>query len=207
MEPGNLNSNLSAIIWVVQLLIFYDSARRERQGRGDTLQLVKRRCEECLQQTTDTPMGEVLRWRSLLFRISSTSVGTRQATWDEKEEAVTYRGVELRMSDISTLLASEYRECRRLLDEDLMFGANGIRHIHAWDLKDNMDVQTVGWNFSQHRDNATLLRGTEKTLLSCIEKSPHLCKLFLARTGGDLGRLYMAGERELLPTRPPSRHS
>lgn len=39
MEPGNFNSNLSAIIWVVQLLIFYDSARKEQQGRGETLTL------------------------------------------------------------------------------------------------------------------------------------------------------------------------
>lgn len=31
MEPGNFNSNLSGIIWVVQLLTFYDSARKEQQ--------------------------------------------------------------------------------------------------------------------------------------------------------------------------------
>ena len=172
---------------MVQLLIFYDSARKERQGRGDTLQLVKQRCEACLQQTADTPMGEILRWRLLLFKISKDSVGTRHATWDEKEEALTYQGVELHMGDIPTLLASEYGECRRLLHEDLMLGANGVRHMHAWDLKDNMDIQTVRWNFRQHRDNAALLRGIEKTLLSHIEQSGELCKLFLVRTGGDLG--------------------
>lgn len=189
MEPGNFNSNLSAIIWVVQLLIFYDSARKERQGHGETLPLVKQRCEECLQQTTDTPMGEILRWRLLLFKISSTSVGTHQATWDEQEEVLQYEGVELHMNDIPTLLMSEYGECRRLLYEDLMFSSNGVRHIHTWDLKDNMDVQTVGWNFSRHRDNAELVRGTEQTLLSCIEKSTHLCKLFLVQADGDLGGL------------------
>jgi hypothetical protein len=34
LEPGNFNSYLSAMIWVVQLLVFYDSARKEQQGRG-----------------------------------------------------------------------------------------------------------------------------------------------------------------------------
>lgn len=51
LEPGNFNSHLSAMIWVVQLLIFYDSARKEQQGRGQTLQLVKRFCGRYLQQT------------------------------------------------------------------------------------------------------------------------------------------------------------
>ena len=91
MEPGNFNSHLSAIIWVVQLLVFYDSARKDLQGQGETLTLVKRRCETCLQQTVDTPMGEILRWRLLLFNISKNSVGTRQATWDEKEEILKVR--------------------------------------------------------------------------------------------------------------------
>jgi hypothetical protein len=30
LEPGNFNSSLSAIIWIVQLLIFYDSALKEQ---------------------------------------------------------------------------------------------------------------------------------------------------------------------------------
>jgi hypothetical protein len=41
MEPGNFDSSLSAIIWIVQLLIFYDSALKEQQGCGKTLKLVK----------------------------------------------------------------------------------------------------------------------------------------------------------------------
>ena len=181
MEPGNFNSHLSAIIWVVQLLIFYDSARKERRGQGETLALVKQRCEKCLQQTVDTPMGEILRWRLLSFRISKDSVGTHQATWDEDEEVLKYEDTELHMNDIPKLLLSEYKECRQLLYADLMFGTRGIRHMHSWALKDNMDVDTVGWNFSQHRDNAAYLQGCDRTLLSAIEQSESLCKIFLSK--------------------------
>ena len=61
MEPGSFNSSLSAIIWIVQLLVFYDSALREQRGCGNTLKLVKAYCDEYLQQTVETPMGEILR--------------------------------------------------------------------------------------------------------------------------------------------------
>jgi hypothetical protein len=80
LEPGNFNSHLSAMIWVVQLLIFYDCARKEQQGRGQTLQLVKRFCGRYLQQTVETPMGEILRWRLLLFKISKESIGDYKAS-------------------------------------------------------------------------------------------------------------------------------
>jgi hypothetical protein len=53
MEPGNFNSNLSGIIWVVQLLVFYDSMRKEQQDRGQKLTLVKRRYSKFLEQTVE----------------------------------------------------------------------------------------------------------------------------------------------------------
>jgi hypothetical protein len=47
-EPGNFNSSLSAIIWVVQLLVFYDSTLKEKQGYRETLKLVKAYCDQYL---------------------------------------------------------------------------------------------------------------------------------------------------------------
>ena len=80
MEPGNFNSSLSAMIWVVQLLVFYDSVLKEQQGHGKTLELVKVYCDQYLQQTVETPMGEILRWRLLLFKVSGASVGSHEAS-------------------------------------------------------------------------------------------------------------------------------
>jgi hypothetical protein len=111
MEPGNFNSSLSAIIWIMQLLIFYDSALKEQQGCGKTLKLVKAYCDEYLQQTVETPIGEILRWRLLLFRVSGTSIGTHEASWDKSEQVLTYENTELRMDQIPSLLESEYQGC------------------------------------------------------------------------------------------------
>ena len=108
MEPSNFNSSLSAIIWVVQLLVFYDSALKEQRGCGKMLELVRSYCDQYLQQTVETPMGEILRWRLLLFKVSGASVGTHEASWDESEEVLTYEDTELRMDQVPSLLASEY---------------------------------------------------------------------------------------------------
>jgi hypothetical protein len=89
IEPDNFNSSLSAIVWLAQLLVFYDSALKEQQGDGETLKLVKAYCDQYLQQTVEAPMGEILRWRLLLFRVSGTSVGTHEACWDESEQVLT----------------------------------------------------------------------------------------------------------------------
>lgn len=143
MEPGNFNSNLSAIIWIVQLLVFYDSALKEQQGSGKTLKLVKAYCDQYVQQTVETPMGEILRWRLLLFKVSGASVGTHEASWDEHEEVLTYEDTELRMDQIPTLLTSEYQECYQLLYDDLMLGLQSLRRMSPRLLKDGVNVDTV----------------------------------------------------------------
>ncbi|KAK0773172.1 hypothetical protein LTR75_017205 [Friedmanniomyces endolithicus] len=179
MEPGNFNSHLSAMIWVFQLLIFYDSARKEQRGEGQTLALVKRCCERYLQQTVEAPMGEILCWRLLLFRVSKDCVGDHEASWDENEQVLTYEDTELHMHQVPTLLLSEYRLCQQLLYDDLMLGQKDVRPMHSWTLRDGPDVDTVGWTFTQHRDNAPLLQGWDRALLAAIERSQPLCRLFL----------------------------
>ena len=168
---------------MVQLLFFYESARKERHGHGKTLDHVKHYCERYLQQTIETPMGEILRWRLLLFRVSKDSVGDHEAFWDESEQVLTYEDTELHMDQIPTLLESECRDCRRLLYDDLMFGIKDVRLMHSWTVKDGANVDTVGWNFTQHRDNEPLLKGAGKVLLAAIERSDQLCRLFLTNTG------------------------
>ncbi|KUJ08145.1 uncharacterized protein LY89DRAFT_764883 [Mollisia scopiformis] len=43
-EPGNYNSCLSGVIWVVQLIIFHASACLEKAELGDTLERIKQYC-------------------------------------------------------------------------------------------------------------------------------------------------------------------
>lgn len=189
MEAGNFNSHLSAVIWVAQLLIFYSSAHAEQRGEGSTLSLVKQCCEKYLQQATETPMGEILRWRLLLFKISKDSVSDHQAEWDETEEVVTFEGTKLHMSQIPTLLLSEYNGCRQLLRNELMLGITGLPRMHAYALKDNASIETFDWSFTQHPENARLMKDRDKALLMAIERSENLCQLFTEESHEQPARL------------------
>jgi hypothetical protein len=93
----------------------------------------------------------------LLFRVSGTSVATHEASWDESEQVLTYENTELRMDQIPYLLESEYQGCSQLLYDDLMLGLKSLRRIEPRMLRDGVNVDTVRWNFAQHRDNADLL--------------------------------------------------
>lgn len=124
-------------------------------------------------------MGEIFRWRLLLFKVSGATVGTHEASWDGTEEVLTYEDTELRMDQIPSLLAFEYQGCCRFLYDDLMLGLNSIRRMSPQFLKNGVNVDTVRWNFTQHRDNATALGGTENALTKAIERSEQLCRVFL----------------------------
>jgi len=59
-EPGNYNSCLSGVIWVVQLLIFHASVYLERAEQGNTLERIEQYYGQFLKQDTETPIGEIL---------------------------------------------------------------------------------------------------------------------------------------------------
>jgi hypothetical protein len=46
-------------------------------------------------------------------------------------------------------------------------------------LKDGVNIDTIGWNLTQHRDNTDTLKGTENALLKAIQQSDQLCRVFL----------------------------
>ena len=60
----------------------------------------------------------------------------------------------------------------------------GLRNLHQMSprfLKDGVNVDTIRWNFIQHKDNATTLNGTERALMKAIEQSKQLCRIFLVK--------------------------
>ncbi len=132
----------------------------EKRSKGTEIRSrsLKTGASDICSKPLKTPLGEILRWRLLLFQISRDSVSGRHAEWDEDEQVLTYEDTELHLDQIPILLACEYDECRRILYEDLMFGLKDLRRMHAWSLKDNPAAAVVGWEFTQHRENAYLLQ-------------------------------------------------
>jgi hypothetical protein len=62
-----------------------------------------------------------------------------------------------------------------------MLGLKDLRRMSPYLLKDGVNVDTVRWNFTQHRDNTNTLDGTERALTKAIERSEQLCRIFLVQ--------------------------
>jgi hypothetical protein len=103
-ESGNFNTFLSGLIWVAQLIIFHASASLEQSGLRTTLGRIKEYCERFLQPETETPMGEILGWRLLLFTVSKEAVGPHRATpghpWTRTRKILTYGDTDLYMDQV-----------------------------------------------------------------------------------------------------------
>lgn len=191
-EATNFNSALSGVTWVVQLLTFYHCAREERAGGVEastsTLTLLKGLCERYLQQTSESPMGEVLRWRLILFKASKEDVGAHQARWDEDEEVLTFGETRLGMDRVPALLRSEYLRACRLLEQELLLDHGGsILPMKAWLLKDRPDIDTFGWYFGRSALNGVLLGRCESVLLRAIRRSERLKAAYLVESTGEGG--------------------
>jgi hypothetical protein len=66
---------------------------------------------------------------STVVRVSDTSVGTHEASWDESEQLLAYENTKLQMDRIPSLLESEYQGYSQLVYGDLMLGLKSLWRI------------------------------------------------------------------------------
>lgn len=191
-EPGDFNSKLSGIIWVSQLLLFHHCTRQEvvlrrqvsssladDQYRGPSAHdLLKKVCRKYMRCDEETPMGELLGWRALLFGISMNSSRRNQAYWNEDGDSVTYKNTSLRLANVETLLKAEYERALNLLSEQLLFGSSDIPPIAVPLLQDNMEDETIGTWF-YHSNKSAIDRWA---LFKELEKHPAVAARFMRRS-------------------------
>ncbi|KAJ4177234.1 hypothetical protein NW767_015197 [Fusarium falciforme] len=130
-EPGNFNSNLSALTWTAQLLLF-EFVCFTKQGReAEIADLLDELCGQYFHQMAETPFGHILQWRIYLFKAARDAQVEEQARWSLDGKTITYRGTPLQMDQVSQLAASEFREAHRLLYDELLFGCQDISPVEA----------------------------------------------------------------------------
>lgn len=190
-EPGNFNSNLSALTWTAQLILF-DFVCFQKQDKEDEIpELLDQLCKKYLQQMSETAFGHILQWRLYLFAASNTAVTKNQARWSLDGQTIDYMGTELHMEQVSQLAVSEFRQAHSLLYDELLFGAKDIAPIEAWRLYDDLDLEDYGGSWLTDERNAEILEGTQDALLRQIEGRADLRQVFV-RTDQD-------GETRLCP--------
>lgn len=183
-EPGNFNKHLSAMVWLTQLLLFHDCARRADLEGSSALRLVREGVDAWMSREAETPMGELLGWRLLLFGVSRNTVASSEAYWDEAGEVVTYNGVELPLSCVPTLLASEHAHAYRRLYEDLLL-SQPVRRLRSSRLHDNAAVEVAGWHLALSPENAEQLEGCGDALLRAIRDTDSLGARYLQPPADD----------------------
>lgn len=101
------------------------------------------------------------------------------------------------MDHVPKLLQSEYRRAYQFLYQELMFGHVDIPRARAWALRDTPDVDTFGWYFGLHRENAGLVEKQGRVLRLAIRHSDRLKASFLveADDGGGAGSLLLWREK------------
>ncbi|KAK2684623.1 hypothetical protein QWA68_017018, partial [Fusarium oxysporum] len=178
-KPGNFNSNLSALTWTAQLILF-DFVCFQKQDDEDRIpDLLDQMCKKYFQQMTETPYGHILQWRLYLFVASSTELATYQARWSLDGETVDYMGKQLRMEQVSQLALSEFRQAHSLLYDELLFGMEDVAPIEAWRLNDDLDLEDYGASWMTDSRNREILAGTHDTLLRQIEGRASLRRVFI----------------------------
>jgi hypothetical protein len=178
-KPGNFNSNLSALTWTAQLILFDFVCFQKQDDEDGIPDLLDQMCKKYFQQMTETPYGHILQWRLYLFVASSTELTTYQARWSLDGETVDYMGKQLRMEQVSQLALSEFRQAQSLLYDELLFGTEDVAPIEAWRLSDDLDLEDYGASWITDNRNREILAGTPDALLRQIEGRASLRRAFI----------------------------
>ncbi|KAL5611084.1 hypothetical protein FOBRF1_007201 [Fusarium oxysporum] len=178
-EPGNFNSNLSALTWTAQLILFDFVCFQKQDDEDGIPDLLDQMCKKYFQQMAETPFGHVLQWRLYLFAASRTSLTKHQARWSLDGETVDYMGTKLHMEQVTQLVESEFRQAHSLLYNELLFGMRDVAPIEAWRLHDDLDVDDYGASWLTDERNREILAGTHDALLRQIEERADLRQVFV----------------------------
>ncbi|KAM0271094.1 hypothetical protein ACHAQH_009227 [Verticillium albo-atrum] len=193
---GSFSSFLSGLVWAAQLVVFRasvgaaphggggdDDDDDDDGGRHGILATINTYCKRYMRPDRETPMGEILGWRLLCRAVARDDVGRHQAAWDEDGQGLTYGDVHLRLDDVRTLFTSEMARARRLLYDELLFGADALPRLQASALKDDLSRTDVGWFFGRRRDNQAVLGPLDRALEGVIRSSAPLRNAYLDRSG------------------------
>ncbi|RKK48645.1 hypothetical protein BFJ69_g18122, partial [Fusarium oxysporum] len=175
----NFNSNLSALTWTAQLILFDFVCFQKQDDEDGIPDLLDQICKKYFQQMAETPFGHVLQWRLYLFAASRTSLAKHQARWSLDGETVDYMGTKLHMKQVTQLVESEFRQAHSLLYDELLFGMRDVAPIEAWRLHDDLDVDHYGASWLTDERNREILAGTHDALLRQIEGRADLRQVFV----------------------------
>jgi superfamily II DNA or RNA helicase len=197
-DPGNYSGNLSALIWMAQLVIFEAVCHHDSLSDSDEdriMEKLEKLCTTFLHQDGETVFGYILQWRLYISTVARAAITRRQARWSLDGKEITYLGTTLRVLDhVPRLMLTEYRRARDILFNSLLFGARDVPSIPVYRVSDDLDGEEPGGSWITDLRNVELLHGANKTLLNEIGKRPDLRNVFFVDKKEGVGQ---AGKKQL----------
>ncbi|KAF1980643.1 P-loop containing nucleoside triphosphate hydrolase protein [Aulographum hederae CBS 113979] len=124
MQVGNYTSYLSQLIYDCQLLVLQHSLQLVDSGKAqDLTACITNVRDSWLRNDTPGPVAELLGTRLLGFEIARNTVNQAQVRWHADGETIVYQEVQLRMEQLRELVSHEVQAARKVLEQDLCFGA------------------------------------------------------------------------------------
>ncbi|SCO92402.1 uncharacterized protein FRV6_16530 [Fusarium oxysporum] len=133
-QPFDYSSNLSALIWAAQTVLFEYACFMKEGKDAKISDLIGQLCQNYSHQMAESPFGHILQWRLYLRAASSDAQVEGQARWSLDGQTIEYRGTKLHMEQVSHLVASEFRQAHSLIYNELLFGSRDIAPVEAWRL-------------------------------------------------------------------------
>ncbi|KJZ70144.1 hypothetical protein HIM_10451 [Hirsutella minnesotensis 3608] len=78
-EPRNFTSHLSAIVWIMQLLVFDFACFYKQDDEDGVLDLIRLMARKAFCDGEETPLGHALAWRNYLGKVAKSAVTPNQA--------------------------------------------------------------------------------------------------------------------------------
>ena len=179
-EPGNCSRDLSALIWMFQLMLFDAVCSTCGDDESQILPRLELKCRTYCHTMAQSPFGQMLQWRSCLFAASMNTITEHQARWSIDGFTVDYKGTKLHMNHIAQLVVNEYKVASRILYDDLLLGIMAdTPRIEPWQIEDDLDQDEQDASWLTDARNAELLADTQLAIWNKIEASPDLERTFV----------------------------
>ncbi|KAK4076859.1 hypothetical protein Purlil1_12541 [Purpureocillium lilacinum] len=178
-EPKNFTNHNSAIVWIMQLLVFDYACFYKQDEKDGILDCIRLMVENAFSVKEETPFGHALAWRNYLGTVGKSAVTRHQARWSQDGQTLTLNGVTLHMDHVPQLLMPEYRQAHRLLFDELLFGADDIAPVESWRVHDDLDLEEYGGSWLTDKRNTEVLPGVQDALLRQIQSRAGLRQVFV----------------------------
>ena len=181
IKIGVYSSMLAKLTYICQLLVLLHCMTMCDEDETTFLSdcIIEFR-DKWMLNNSESPVGTILSMRLLAQRIARMEVQQVTIRWPD-EQTVSYGDIRISMPQVRTLLRHELDAAKKMFQEDLCFGLEGIPQYDLFDLIENWQADQPGASFLSNSQNLILLEGSKAWLYNKISNTPDVSEAVFRR--------------------------